>query len=239
MDLYRKLGHATVTSMAEFILQGKVGQSYLGWRVFTANDENAAYSLSEMTNNLQNRIPTTNIQMRLLEGGQLHRPNDLELEERSFKPEDYDYAPNLLQMKEQRPLGRQTIFQFEKVSNVEMPSVQELQEALASSLTAMKYKTERLERWLDVGDGLVIMSIFSQGDVVLVWDGSEHLDINLFNLDEARGLANRFQKHFLEAIHHRMIPTLRDDQPRGIGRVVNFQSDIDRDNIIMADIKRR
>jgi spermidine synthase len=54
MDLYRKLGHATVTSMAEFILQGKVGQSYhysyyLGKIFYTSDAQNRGKEIKQKT----------------------------------------------------------------------------------------------------------------------------------------------------------------------------------------------
>ena len=235
MDVHRKLWHGTVTTLAEFAFDGQGNQPSLGWRVFTFDDQDAVYSLSEMTASLKNRVPNVGIRIQLLEGDQLHRNEDMELEERSFQPEDYDCRPNELQMQEQRPIGRQTIFQFEKLEDVETPTAQELREVLATVLNSRGILGFP-ELWSDVGDGVVIMSAFSQGNVVLVWDGSNHVDINLFSWDERRELADGFLRDFLDTIQNRMAPTLRDDQPRGFGRVVNFQSDIDHDT--MAAIKR-
>ena len=228
MDLYRKLSHGTVTTLAEFTFEGQSNQPLLGWRVFTFDDQNAVYSLSQMTTSLKKRIHNADIRLQLLEGDQIHRKEDMELEGRSFQPEDYDCRPNELQMQEQRPLGRQTIFQFEKLEDTEMPTVPEVREALASVLKS-RGGLRVPEYWSDVGHGVVLMSIFSQGNVVLVWDGLSHLDINLFSWDERREPSDGFLRDFLEAMQHRVTPTLRDDQPRGFGRVVNFQSDIDHD----------
>lgn len=245
MDLFRKLVHTTVTTMAEISFQGSTSQQeYLGWRVLTVDDPTAVNSISEMKNRLQKRLPQTDIELTLLEGGRLHTPTDLLLEERSFRPEDYDYGPNQKQMAEQRPLGRQTLFQLEKSTTDEvsasiMPSMDELISALMETMKSMAYydaKKEKSEQLLlfshddDVGNGAVVTTVFEQGSLVMVWDGLEHVDINLFCLDESRELADRFLAHFLQSVdqHHRLERSLRDDQPRGIGRVVNFQNDMIR-----------
>lgn len=164
MDLYRTLLHSRVTTMAEFRFEGRTEQPFVGWRVFTIDDQNAVFSLSQMEARLQDRLPNTKIQVQLLEGGKMHRFDDLLLEERSFRPEDYDSGPNELQMKEQRPLGRQTVFQFEKRPTSTMLTVEELREALSNSLNAMHYHTPRIaDQWSSMGDGAILMSVFSLG----------------------------------------------------------------------------
>jgi S-adenosylmethionine/arginine decarboxylase-like enzyme len=241
MDLFRKFGHGTVSTMAEVIFKGASAQDYLGWRVFTFDDQTAVHSISEMERSLQERLPETNIKVRLLEGGQRHTEADLMLEERSFRPEDYDYGPNQKQMSEQRSLGRQTVFQLERTfdDEVSMPSMVELVSGLKTTLASMGYETNaEPEQFSTVGDGAVVTSVFAQGSAVMVWDGLDHVDINLFCLNETHELADQFLKFFIESVDHRLERSLRDDMPRGIGRVVNFQSDMVARESLTAEIER-
>jgi hypothetical protein len=132
-------------------------------------------------------------------------------------------------MAEQRPLGRQTIFQLQMttLNRTTMPIPEMLVMALEKTLEAMEYDRPtkpEIQTWLGVGDGAVVTSIFAKGSVVLVWDGAEHVDMNLFCFDQSRDLADKFLDLFLLETEWELM--LRDDQPRGYGRVVNFQSDI-------------
>jgi hypothetical protein len=84
----------------------------------------------------------------------------------------------------------------------------------------------------------MITSVFHQGSVILVWDGSRHVDINLFAFDQRQALADSFLDDFVEFTEGRLKLALRDDQPRGIGRVVSFASEIEENNIQAARQQR-
>lgn len=232
MDLFRKFGHGEAASMAEFKFAGTESSI---WRVFSHGSEDAIRSIVEMEKNLKVRLPALHVELGLIEGGQLHAERDLVLETRSFVPEDYDYGPNQLQAKEQRPLGRQTIFQFEVAPGSHSLQKEEILQAFTTSMVSVT-DAPAIELFGDVGRGIVLTTSFQTGSSVLMWDGASHLDINLFRSDESKSLADSFLQAFLDAIENHVQISLRDDQPRGYGRVVNFQSDIDRDN--MAAIQR-
>jgi len=77
----------------------------------------------------------------------------------------------------------------------------------------------------NIGDGHVTMALWSGGTVVVVWDGRTHVDINLFTYDESVETADEFISHFKQ-FHGTLTTALRDEQPRGTGRVVNFLKDV-------------
>jgi hypothetical protein len=159
----------------------------------------------------------------------------LEYEQESFLLDAYDSKPNEEQFSSQRPLGRQSIFQLElMVDDAEMPSLDELSRFLEKTLTKLEYSPLNLETFTNVGDGGLITSVFHQGSVILVWDGSRHVDINLFAFDQRQALADSFLDDFIEFTEGRLKLALRDDQPRGIGRVVSFASEIEQSNIQAA-----
>lgn len=89
MDHYRRLSHITVAAVGEFHFQvGAKGEGgFLGWRVLTFHDQYVIYSLSPMEERLKHRLRKTDVQVRLIEGGQFHRPEDFLLEGRSVRPE--------------------------------------------------------------------------------------------------------------------------------------------------------
>ena len=60
--------------------------------------------------------------------------------------------------------------------------------------------------------------------MILLGDGRDHVDINLFTYKEDFEFAETFEKSFVE--ESTMERTLRDMQPRGTGRVVSFAKDL-------------
>jgi hypothetical protein len=72
--------------------------------------------------------------------------------------------------------------------------------ALEKTLEAMEYDlpTKGIQTWMGVGNVVVVTSIFVQRNVALVWDGAEHVDMNLlFCLDQSRDLEDKFVDLFL------------------------------------------
>ncbi|KAL3913522.1 MAG: hypothetical protein SGARI_000615 [Bacillariaceae sp.] len=77
-----------------------------------------------------------------------------------------------------------------------------------------------------VGDGGVILASSKDSNIIIVWDGKEHVDVNMFTFRQSEQLIDGFKDAFLKASANTLVVGLRDDQPRGIGHVVNFMSDI-------------
>jgi len=85
--------------------------------------------------------------------------------------------------------------------------------------------TNDIEDFSDLGEGSVIALKFSNLNVVVLWDGREHVDINVFTLDQDEEEHKKFLEQFLNEIPCLKL-VLHDTQPRGIGSVVNFESDL-------------
>jgi len=74
-----------------------------------------------------------------------------------------------------------------------------------------------------LGEGYVSAAFWATGIAVALWDGRSHVDVNLFTMEESIEHADFFEEAFGAATGlHR---TLRDQQPRGTGRVVNLSQD--------------
>jgi hypothetical protein len=108
-----------------------------------------------------------------------------------------------------------------------MPSIEKLQEALTAGLERIHIKKPNFDVYQNVGDGAVITGTFTGGHAVLVWDGRAHVDVNLFNLDDDIDIANDFNEGFTDAVEDNLAIGLRDDLPRGTGRVINFLEDLE------------
>jgi len=77
----------------------------------------------------------------------------------------------------------------------------------------------------DLKDGCVFVLLWSSGSGVLVWDGENHVDVNIFSVTEDREALDKLQELLVSSIPY-MKASSRDEQPRGIGRVVNTINEV-------------
>jgi hypothetical protein len=77
-----------------------------------------------------------------------------------------------------------------------------------------------------IGDGILILCQWSQGGMATTWDGRASVDINLFTYEEDFTLADQIALSIQGTIPMLHL-ALRDEQPRGMGRVVNYKRDLD------------
>ena len=143
--------------------------------------------------------------------------------EGSFSHDSYDLTDQRKQWKEQLPIGLQTVFQMERLVGEDELSCQRLKNALTKSVSLIGSHDRATMVELEqgrVGDGCVVSQLWSDGNVVLLWDGRNHVDINLFTLG-GESVSEKFQEHFLARVAS-LKTMLRDQFPRGIGRVVNY-----------------
>jgi spermidine synthase len=124
--------------------------------------------------------------------------------------------------------ARDLIPQFEMTHAEALPSLSmvRLEKLLRKALSDASEDANDIElRGHGIGDGCVITAFRKGFSTVLVWDGAEHIDINLFLDDEDEEAANRFHNTFMENIPF-LATSTRDEQPRGYGSVVNFKTEI-------------
>jgi hypothetical protein len=146
-----------------------------------------------------------------------------------FTHSDYDNTAALQQWKDQRPLGLHTVFQLETMDK-RIPSLSE--KVLEAALKDAFKSTDVFDLVLDsstvVADGCVLFAHWksnSGGNVVVLWDGRIHVDLNLFTYQAENGevFADKIESATLEALSHFDFDrVLRDEQPRGTGRAVLY-----------------
>jgi hypothetical protein len=228
LDRYRKQHETDPVARGEFLLQA--GDMKLGLGVVSSGDEWIAYNLATLEFKLEEEFNKTamdvSIELRTIHGGLY--PFVEEFDPRRFLQSHYDNGPGEEQYEQQKPLGRQNIFQLEPAEDVEKVelSSERLRRVLERSLAYIKFEVTSKHHVVDVGDGAVIVYVCREGSLIAVWDGRHHVDINFFTHEESPGLPEKFRGAFLHFVEGRMHVPLRDDQPRGIGRVVNFPTDL-------------
>ncbi len=153
-----------------------------------------------------------------------------------FLPDDYDQEPPLKQWNSQQPLGHQIIFQMEPDSrkSARSPTLNAnvLRTCLERAISKTLFPGLVLDSSMDdiisavpvPGDGCMLSVLWPSGSIIVLWDGREHVDVNLFTFDQDLERANNFDSNFRFAT---MLKTkLRDEQPRGIGRIVSYFNDL-------------
>jgi len=138
---------------------------------------------------------------------------------------DYDQNDYNEQWSSQRPLGRQTIFQFDSNRTLTKDQVEAGFRSSLQSIDETNMGNVEVHLY-DVGDGCTIVDLWTGGSVVLLWNGKTRVDINLFTNDVDEDIHDN-----LELVLMEKIPSLdvisRDDQPRGLGRVVLFEHEME------------
>ena len=141
---------------------------------------------------------------------------------------DFDQATQLKQWESQKPLALQVMIQLGPSDKRKKPlSTGEIQSALMAVLIKMVKDDGRVDvkKFTPVGDGCVLVALWNEGHVIVLWDGRDHIDISLFLYKEDMEYTRSFEGHFIQEVSGYKL-NLRDVFPRGTGRVVNFAKDL-------------
>lgn len=143
---------------------------------------------------------------------------------REYTMFDYDERPGMEQYAGQMPLGKQSLLQM-KFDGMAM--TKELLEMQSQDFLKGMDVTDAKLSSHKVGDGIVTFCIFDDGHMIVVWNGRQNIDLNIFTRDENVPHKALFKEYFV--IAPGLVSTtltLWEEQPRGLGRVVNFFKDI-------------
>lgn len=159
----------------------------------------------------------------LIHGGYFIYQHDFEASY-SYTPDDFDQTSPYDQWKTQKPLGFQVVAQLETQSALTVPIIRD---ALKGALYTGD-DNGSIAEYADLGDGCLFFDSWSGGSVTVLWDGKAHVDLNYFSMDEDFEKAQKFEAAFRSGIPE-AATILRDEQPRGVGRVVSFKRDLEAD----------
>ena len=226
LDRYRKICWLEPASRAEIVLKAEDKTYELG--VVSSNNEKANYEYEGLQNRIKSRLSSSNVlvELRNIHGALFKYMHDWD--PKTFRHEDYENKPQIKQYKNQKPLGRQNVYQLVKATGVEDLSLDttKILSYLNDALASIGIRSIATTQYEGVGDGAVILKVSPEGYVTVVWDGREHISVNFFTAGEGIGMPEKFVKSFLKSTGQQMQIGLRDDQPRGVNRVINFPSDL-------------
>jgi len=126
-------------------------------------------------------------------------------------------------------VGGQTVFQFQSSDDDEEEDEDEnqvplscvrIKDALQRSLTFVNgagMEDADIQEYEDakMGEGCVVVALWSGGNAIMLWDGQTGVDLNVFTNSESIEVHDAFGDNLMKYIPSLKL-RLRDDQPRGV-----------------------
>ncbi len=221
LDRYRKQHFSDPVSHAEYKLHS---ESFFG--VVSAGDKAVAYHFEKVEAALKQRFPDATVELNVIHGGKYANWNPWE--PRKFLQSDYVDSSGPAQYFSQKPMARHSLLQFQHAndSSIEF-EMHDIKKAFLLALEVVDFECPTEVLVGDVGEGCVIVCLNPKaGSVVLTWDGRQHIDVSYYTTEDDEMQIDRFVVAFRNMEYAKFDISLRDDMPRGIGRVVNFPEDI-------------
>ncbi|CAJ1962953.1 unnamed protein product [Cylindrotheca closterium] len=225
LDRYRRHIRYDPINRAELLIE--IDGARMEIDVVSAGDVYAFYNLQFIESRIQKKIGKMGkVEVQYILGGQREYKEDNEYEE--FTHELYNDAQSVKHYQTQKPLGRETIFQYGINPPPNKPmTVEKLTKHLQLTLEKVGFKDVKLSTHSVADNGFAMVYSSQSFSIILVWNGMNTINVNLFSRDTSQDTANDFWESFEQTADG--IPfflTNRDDYPRGTGRVVNFDEDI-------------
>jgi S-adenosylmethionine/arginine decarboxylase-like enzyme len=108
-------------------------------------------------------------------------------------------------------------------------SAAKVKSAVQYALDSMKssvFSASEIQELEVEGDGCVFVAFCLGGSVIVMWDGRMHVDVNLFTFLESKSAHKDFEDAMKTELRSSLETILKDEQPRGFGRVVNHVWDL-------------
>jgi len=191
---------------------------------FLSGDELYIHHMNQVASNVHERTGLSSL-VKSIEGG-LPTFQDKFVSAQTFKGTDYDNQATYDQWLTQEPWGHQTIIQMVLPPRSRALTTKSVQSMLDKAMSALEIETTLAPaEFINVADGCVIGATWSEGNAIVLWDGRSYIGINLFTKEVNSEFASEFADNF-RTVNPNLKVVLRDEMPRGTGRVVNFASDI-------------
>lgn len=148
----------------------------------------------------------------------------------TFSWADYDQRPGLEQFYGQRPVGLESVFQLGLAPDAGAAlSVAGVKKAWKVASKKWVGEGGAEKAFHEVGEGALGIALApGAGHAAIVWDGADVLTVNVFTYDEGVDHYDAIVVPLLEALPP-MALMLRDEQPRGYGKVINKSDRVNRD----------
>jgi spermidine synthase len=224
LERYRKDLYHDPVKLVQFDIN--VGGADMQLHILSSSETNGFKNIKSLEQKLTGRLsqnnPEASAEVTSITGGLFVYQPDYDPHE--YLHDDYPTEPGDKQWEAQRSLGRKTVIQYDKIEGKQMPDSHDFVRVIDSVLTG--HEIYDFEVYTDIGDGTVVVSDIKLGSLIAIWDGRNHVDLNLFLHDDTESEINDLIGGFEDLTKSMMNRGLRDDFPRGTGRVMNFREDM-------------
>jgi spermidine synthase/S-adenosylmethionine/arginine decarboxylase-like enzyme len=151
----------------------------------------------------------------------------LVFEPETFSWDDYDQRPGLEQFYGQQPIGLQSVSQWSQDTDTRIALTYDSIEAAFKTVVGTLRGPVK-KAFHKIGKGAVYIALFDEGQFIATWDGAANISLNIFTYDETTDHESVIATPFVNSLLD-MNLMLRDEQPRGYGRVINTSDRINPD----------
>ncbi|KAL3931294.1 MAG: hypothetical protein SGBAC_011377, partial [Bacillariaceae sp.] len=185
--------------------------------------------LSKAVSTAEEKFPAVTLETRNIVGGLWRDGKQHMCEDDEFSQviveDDYNHDDARSQSASQTPLATQTLLQFSSMLDATLVLVEkdDLVKACAEAFSTRKGFAMKVYDDFG-GDGAICAGTWETGTAVVSWDGRYGVDLNIFSTLDLEEL-QQFEKDITTSLSS-LSGWLRDIQPRGYGRVVNFKESV-------------
>ena len=201
-------------------------ERFLEMTTFSSGDKHFITHLKEAASNIEKYTGLTS-DIRHVGGVEYEMQHNFKPSQ-FFNATDYDRTAPYEQWKTQQPTGYQNLFQLEinQKKNKDRTGLtcEGIRSLLDDAMHAINVESEP-DEFLELGDGCVFVDSWNGGNFVVLFNGRDHVDINLFTYVEDSKLGQKFVKSFTKGSS--LEKALHDEMPRGYGRVVNLKNEVE------------
>lgn len=151
----------------------------------------------------------------------------------TFSWKDYDQRPGLEQFYGQRPIGLQSVYQLgaalKSKTDLSASGIKKAFTSVVQKLDKTWDKTSSKDTFHEIGEGALYVSLSPMGQIAVTWDGSASIIVNIFTYDEKVNHSELFVAPFTDRLSPEMNLQLKDEMPRGYGKVINKSERVNRD----------
>ena len=199
--------------------------SSLELSIMSDNNPRFINNLTAAVAKSQAQHPDITLEIRNVLGGAYRAEKIADCQQANFTHvttrEDYNHEDAMSQWESQTALATQTLLQFSN-SVDGTPTLLEKKDLLMACSGAFAARGSNMKVYEDFGgDGAIYAGTWETGTAVVSWDGRYGVDLNIFSTKDLPELQN-FELEIKNRLPN-LGGWLRDIQPRGYGRVVNFK----------------
>ncbi|KAL3806915.1 hypothetical protein ACHAXA_000391 [Cyclostephanos tholiformis] len=151
----------------------------------------------------------------------------------TFSWKEYDQRPGLEQFYGQRSVGLQSVYQLGAALNSKTElsylGIKKAFTGVVQKLDKGWDKMSSKETSHEIGEGAIFVSLSPKGQIAVIWDGLGSIIANIFTYDEKANHNELFVTPFTDRLSLDMNLQLKDEMPRGYGKVINKSERVNRD----------